>query len=191
LKLTFATDDMGVARGTIFFGQGTPPPPATDPNVGYPADFLDQTRANGYGSNEGWVYIADGYGYAFEAGSFEAQRLQFTVSLAQLWSDWCALQASPGPGFGPCFTTTSGARGSTLSADLQVCTVTNYDHTQDLVVDCSKLLMCDGFDICMCTTSGCGTGNAGAAFDLFMTGTTMSGSVRMARGTYDVHFVKD
>ena len=36
IRLAFAIDSYGQVAGMVFFGDGPPPPPATDPNVGYP-----------------------------------------------------------------------------------------------------------------------------------------------------------
>jgi len=88
LNLTFSTNAQGVAVGTILFGQGVPPPPATDPTVGYPPDFLAQATADRTLADSPWFYIAEGYAYTFDGGMLEGQRLQFTVNLSQLWSDW-------------------------------------------------------------------------------------------------------
>src|SRR5580765_3262633 len=85
LKLTFSTSAQGVAAGAMLFGQGVPPPPATDPTVGYPPDFVSHAAENGALINFSWFYIAEGYAYMFDAGTLEGQRLQFKVNLARLW----------------------------------------------------------------------------------------------------------
>jgi len=189
IKLTFSTDDHGNAVGTIVFGQGVPPAPATDPNVGYPLAFLPAAQTM---SIDG-VYVSEGFDYTFDAGKLDGQRLQLTANLAQLWSGWCALQVSPGPGFGPCFTTSSGRLGATELAGLQTCSVTNYDPAQDLQVDCGKLLLCTDERVCSCTTASCDVNRVDAVFDLFLTGKTMSGSVKTPFRTgpvHNVHFVE-
>jgi hypothetical protein len=136
LKLTFSTDDHGVAVGAVVFGQGTPPAPATNPDVGYPPDFLQAARDHRIDA----IYLAEGYSYAFDAGKLDGQRLQFSANLAQLWSGWCALQTSPAPGYGPCFLILSGQGGGFQSADLSMCTVNNFGGTgQELQVDCGKI----------------------------------------------------
>jgi hypothetical protein len=192
LKLTFSADDHGVALGTIVFGEGTPPAPATDPNVGYPPDLVAALLLQSPFTTGETIDIAEGYAYTFDAGTFDGHRLQFTANLAQLWSGWCALQVSPGPGFGPCYTTESGRLGLTEDLQARMCTVTNYDPSQDLQVDCGKLLLCTG-DECSCSTSGCTLNHIDAVFDLFVTGTTISGSVQapLGAGNLNVHFVKN
>jgi hypothetical protein len=191
LKLTVSTDEQGVATGAIVFGQGTPPPPVVDPTVGYPPDFVAQALKHGGAvPTSSWFYMAEGYAYPID-GTLDAEHLQFRANLAQLWSDWCVLQQPPGLDFGPCFTVPSGRqRGSSYSADLQTCSVTNY--VEELPVDCGRLLLCGpGGSVCSCTTSACSPGTAAALFDVFVTEGTMSGSVNSWFGRYNVHFVAD
>jgi hypothetical protein len=140
LKLTVSADDQGVATGAIVLGQGVPPPPVTDPTVGYPPDFVAQVVKNGATTNLDYFYIAEGYAYPID-GTLEGLHLQFTADLEKLWSDWCVLQTPPGLNFGPCFALPSGTQyGATLSANLQTCSVTNY--VEELPVDCGRLLLC-------------------------------------------------
>jgi hypothetical protein len=194
IKLTFSTDDHGAAAGAIVLGQGTPPAPATNPDVGYPPDFLHAAQTM---SIDG-IYIAEGYAYAFDGGTFDGQRLQFKADLAQLWSGWCALQVSPAAGYGPCFLILSGQGGAIVSADLSMCTVNNpFGPGPMLQPDCGKWLLCQGGDgsVCSCTTSGCEANSSmNAVFDLFVTGKTMSGSVQAPFGrnnVMNVHFVEN
>jgi hypothetical protein len=76
IVLKFAADANGVVAGSIVFGMGTPPPPATDPNVGYPSNLLADANTRGPGLAIGFV----AEGYAFDGGSFDGHRLRFTVS---------------------------------------------------------------------------------------------------------------
>jgi len=173
------------------FGQGTPPAPATDPTVGYPSDFVAQALKHGGASPvSNWFYMAEGYAYPID-GRLDAEHLQFSAKLAQLWSDWCVLQQPPGLDFGPCFTAPSGrGYGASYSADLQTCSVTNY--VEELPVDCGRFLLCKaGTSVCSCTASACSPGTGAAIFDVFVTNGTMSGSVESWFGRYNVHFVED
>jgi len=196
IKLTFSTDDHGAVVGAIVLGQGTPPAPATNPDVGYPPDFLHAAQTM---SIDG-IYISEGYAYPFDRGTFDGQRLQFKADLAQLWSGWCALQVSPAAGYGPCFMILSGQGGSIVSADLSMCTVTNpFGPGPMLQPDCGEWLLCQGDDrsrsVCSCTASGCAANSSmNAVFDLFMTSKTMSGSVQAPFGrskVMNVHFVEN
>jgi hypothetical protein len=66
IALEFATDAKGIVAGTIIFGMGTPPPPASDPNVGYPSNLLAGSFAFGPGLGNG--YVTEGSSYSFNGG---------------------------------------------------------------------------------------------------------------------------
>jgi hypothetical protein len=184
LVLTFATDANGIAKGTVVLGMGTPPPPATDPNVGYPPDLLSQIFGAGPGSAR--EYVAEGYPYVFDGGSFDAHRLRFAVDTSQLWAGWCALQTPASDGSGQCLPNW----GATFSTSM--CALIDPNTQANVPVDCGKLSLCWGpTSTCNCSPSGCGLSTAklgGADFDIFLTGDTASGS---ATSLGNVHFVKN
>jgi hypothetical protein len=192
LKLTFATDSKGVAVGTIVFGQGTPPAKATDPNVGYPPDLVSSSQPKGPGVALGpgvaQQYVAEGFPYPFDDGALAAHRLQFKANLSQLWASWCALQTPPVDGSSGCVPNWGGGEDSTG------CFLQNPQTKANVKVDCGKLFLCMIASPCECGATGCGvtTQNVAiAAFDVFLSGDTASGSVQATFGNNNVHFVKD
>jgi len=178
IRFTFATDPTGQVVGTVLFGNGTPPAPATDPNVAYPPEF----SANG-------VFIPygiEGFAYSMANGKLSSSRLQFTVQSYELWSGWCALQ-TPGYDGGMCLPNwnSSCANGK--------CTLTNPANGQKLTnVNPDILTLCLMIEVCLCSTTTCGANLSGypTSFDLTLSGTDASGSVAGAFGG-NVHFTKD
>jgi hypothetical protein len=191
LKLTFATDANGIAKGTIVFGEGTPPPPATDPNIGYPPDW--EARATKSGTDplfSAFMYLAEGFSYAFDGGTLDAHRLRFVVDTNQLWSGWCALQKPATDPSSSCFPLQGGSFGDTG------CWQTNPVTGQMVKEDCGKYYLCIG-PPCSCSDTACGLDAdrpSNQSFDVFISGDTLSGSVTgggFNSGGNNVHFVKD
>jgi hypothetical protein len=189
LALEFAVDANGVAAGTIVFGKGTPPPPATDPNVGYPPDLFAFGGLT-LGPSARTLYVAEGYRYAFDRGSFDGHRLRFGVDMWQLWAGWCALQTPASDGSGGCLPNWS----STFDSAANKCSQTNPQTKKEVPVDCGKLSLCGiGPGVCSCTSAGCGpsTPSNVSTFDVFVTSDTASGSVQGSPlGAGNVHFLK-
>jgi hypothetical protein len=181
IRFTFATDSTGRVAGTAFLGNGTPPAPATDPNVAYPPEFI---------ANGGFIpYWVEGFAYSMADGKLSSSRLQFTVQSYELWSGWCALQ-TPGDDGGMCLPSwnSSCANGK--------CTLTNPANGQELTnVDPDILSLCLLDEVCLCSTTTCGANLPGfgstASFDLSLSGTAASGSVAGTFGDHNVHFTKD
>lgn len=179
IKLTFASDANGVVAGTVVFGEGSPPPPATDPDVGYPAGV----GSDGAGGAPGTVPF-EGYPYTFDGGTLDAHRLRFTVNLSQLWAGWCALQTQASDGSSGCVPNWSSV------SDGHSCWLIDPKTDTKVAYDCGKVMLCSPVGQCSCTASGCTftqTGTLWATFDVFSSGDTMSGS---ALGV-NVHFVRD
>jgi hypothetical protein len=190
IVLKFATDAKGVVAGSIIFGMGTPPPPATDPNVGYPSNLLADANTRGPGLAIG--FVAEGYSYAFDGGSFDVHRLRFTVSFTQLWTGWCALQTPASDGSGWCLP----SWGSMSNRMANTCAQLDPKTKQAVPVECGKLFLCASPSaVCACGANTCdvSTGSIDAAmFDVFLTDGTGSGSASQSIwGTNNVHFVKN
>jgi hypothetical protein len=192
ILLKFATDARGVVAGSVVFGVGTPPPPATDPNVGYPSNLLADANTDGPGLAIG--YVAEGYSYAFDGGSFDGHRLRFTVNFTQLWAGWCALQTPASDGSGWCL-----PNWGTMSNPMaNMCAQFDPKTKQAVPVDCGKLFLCDSpTAVCACGANTCGvsTGSFDAAmFDVFLIladGTGSGSASQSSWGTNNVHFVKN
>jgi hypothetical protein len=175
IKLTFATDADGQIAGQVVFGAGTPPPPATDPNVGYPPSLMFGQKFT----------VAEGFPYTIGHGTLSSQRLRFTVPTWQLWTQWCALQ-TPAPG-GMCAPNWSGMKIG------DVCSQKNPATGQSVAIDCEKLFLCNMTQTCTCTAQACSV-NAlgdGVPFDVFLTGDSASGSINFAGNDRNVHFTRD
>ena len=78
---------------TVTYGQGTPPPPPTDPSVGYPP-------GTDWGQNDR-TWLIEGYPFAVTHPSFDGTRLQIQTLSTEPWKGWCELQTPTGAGY-PC-----------------------------------------------------------------------------------------
>jgi hypothetical protein len=190
IALEFAVDAKGVVAGSIILGMGTPPPPATDPNVGYPSNLL--AGAFTFGPGLGTGYVAEGYSYAFDGGSFDGHRLRFTVNVKQLWAGWCSLQTPASDGSGWCLPNW----GTMANPTANMCAQFDPKTNNAVPVDCGKLFLCGGPSaVCACGTKTCAVStasNGNATFDVFLTDSTASGSASQSFwGTNNVHFIKN
>jgi hypothetical protein len=188
IKFSFAYDPSGQVVGQVILGSGTPPPPATDPNVGYPPGY------NGFN-----VLFADAEGFPFSmvGGNFVFHRLRFAIEGTELWASWCALQTPPADGSDGCLPNFVSA---TVGEDSCSITTANGKTT---AVDCTKWYLCEGAvgfssaSVCLCTPTGCipRPGRNTISFDMFISDDTASGSVSGYLGTtgdtHNVHFTKD
>ncbi|MGB8296791.1 MAG: myxococcus cysteine-rich repeat containing protein [Polyangia bacterium] len=180
IRFTSTVDSSGQVMVTVFLGNGTPPPPATDPNVVYPPG-LDPLPTNiGY-----WV---EGFAYTMTSGTFQTQRLRFTINSYQLWSGWCALQ-TPINGSDMCIPSWGGA-----SCTQDQCALQNPATGQMILVDAGKFALCQAL-VCACSTTTCVYNtNSGttASFDLAVTGPAADGSVvGLVSDRANVHFTLD
>lgn len=185
IKLTFAEDASGIVAGTVVFGMGTPPPPATNPDVGYP-----EGTGKGLAAAMGGplMSIAEGYAYTFDGGTLDSasHRLRFTVQLAQLWAGWCALQTPPVDGSESCVPTWDHYQDTQFGCHFK----DPKTGTYSLRYDCDKVDLCSILDVCHCDAAGCGMNTNGTLtvyFDVFISGDTMSGSA----WDFNIHFVRD
>jgi hypothetical protein len=190
IALTFAIDAAGVVKGTVVFGMGTPPAPATDPNASYPPDLVQ----GGVVQNPiptALGYVAEGYSYAFDGGSFDGHRLRIDVNTAQLWTSWCALQTQAADGSSSCLPPWPAmGTSSTPKGAFDTCEIQNPQDQKWYSVTCVKLGLCSaGVSPCACTPAGCTTvaEGFGSSFDLFVEGTSASG----VWNRDNVHFVKN
>ena len=181
IRFTFATDSTGQVVGTAVLGSGSPPAPATDPNVEYPPGLTAQG-----GPGVAWV---QGFAYSMLDGSLTSNRLRFTLHDYELWSGWCALQ-TPMDDSGMCL-----PNGSATCTNGK-CTITSLANGQQITnVDSGKLVLCTADEVCLCSTTTCvanlwGIGPT-ASFDMVISGTDASGSTAGSFGDHNVHFTKD
>lgn len=130
--------------GSIVFGEDPPPPKATDPDVFYPPlkpeDYPDWQSIDGFPLN--------GFPYTLLDLRVEDGRLTASISMDELWLDWCALQPKtyewPYDG--------GGYLCSPSSADVD-------DHAGVTIESLAKADLCNfGWpenNICRCDQSAC------------------------------------
>jgi len=181
-RIVFADDQT--VTGTVFFGDGPPLPPPTDPSVGYPPS------ANGPAPN----LSPDGFAYTILGGADVGGHVTFSILMNQLWKQWCELE-TPVPlyasdvandtnpadlmGYG-CLPNASVAELHPDGGAAPVCQLQWSDGTS-MPVDCGKALLCrPPIDVCTCTQTSCtvdvkAPGNA--AFDLTLSGSSLDGRV--------------
>jgi hypothetical protein len=169
VTLTVVLGHNETLTATLVFGVLPPPPPATDPNVGYPpgADFaLDASSAPGASFDR----LYEGFPYTAELVSYDGTTLHLGVMLSEIWKTWCALQTA----FGPTYASNldAGVYGC-LPTDVSVeyippdkCALVTDDGGVT-PLDCGKSWLCSiGPQICTCSASGCES-TGGAPDDLF------------------------
>jgi hypothetical protein len=178
VKIAFASDSAGQVTGTVILGNGTPPSPATDPDVGYPPGFKTQQPVVVGAPN----YLAEGYAYPMHSATLVGQRLRFGVGLQDLWGGWCALQ-TPAPGSGSCLPNWGGLSSPTG------CSLTNPDTGAVVPVDCGKFNLCRLTMVCQCDASECQVRDVGVSmmFDISIDNDRADGSM----DTRNVHFTRD
>jgi len=191
IRLTLAVDAYRQVAGMVWLGNGPPPPPATDPDIGYPPE--PWVRSNQYGELSD--YWAEGFGYSMTNGTFSPDRLQFLIDNKELWSGWCALQpttwANDGGSFLPNWDSTSTA----LANGQPYCYQTNPANKQVVVRDCGKLALWSS-GACTCSTTSCGyqpsLSDSMAVFDLAVSNGTAAGTVyQLFSNIASVYFTQD
>jgi hypothetical protein len=148
IVLTFAKSTDGTYVAGIQFGEGPPPPPATDPSVGYPAGVTPATPPEKH-------FYAEGFDYTANSLTISDSTITFDINLFTLWKDWCSLEPvidwSPDlPGQFGCVSHwkwTSNPDGT--------CTETNPSTGELVPIDCGKLTLCLVDRVCLCKTGGC------------------------------------
>jgi hypothetical protein len=186
VKIAFTPDATGIVIGAVTLGSGTPPPPPTDPNVGYPPDLVNQGITAGPP-----MYIAEGYSYSMQSGTLSGRRLQFEVNLWELWTAWCAIE-TPVDNSGSCLPN----QGVMIDMPNKTCGQFNPATQAYVPVDCGKLMLCFGF-VCACdaATSSCTLSDMGRhlTFDVTITtdGSAADGSAGGLSIQNNVHFTKD
>ena len=188
IKFTSTVDSAGQVKVTVFLGNGTPPPPATDPNVGYPPGLATEGTMLDSASN----YWSEWFAYSMTSGTFQPQRLRFTINNYQLWSGWCALE-KPIDDSGLCLPFWGG--GGTTDGTNWQCYLQNPANGQNTVVDCGKDNLCVMSRVCACSTTACvydPSSGRTASFDVAVIGPAADGSVvGLISDRANVHFTLD
>jgi hypothetical protein len=92
MKLALQSD--GTVKGTVVLGNSPPPPPATDPDVGYPAHPPGATWLDWLLKYDEYTppFFQEGFSYSAQETTFDGVRLQIAIASGELWKDWCRLQ---------------------------------------------------------------------------------------------------
>jgi hypothetical protein len=172
------TDDGG---GTFEVGNAPPLPPATDPEVGYPA-WVDVRT--GYPDSEPY----EGFVYALQNASLTSIRLVFSVNPNQVWAGWCAMQTPAfvplGPGAYDCLPYGAGGYDQTG------CYFGTPTDRQP--VDCGKLALCGQIaqqHVCACDACACRSADGGWTVDLVRNGDRLDGTLQSPAG-YTIHLAE-
>jgi hypothetical protein len=169
--------------GSITFGVGPLPPPATDPDVGYPPGAsLDRNSI-------AWYAPYEGFNYRLADATVIGNDMRFTIRGYEVWKSWCVLQTSyPSEGDAayrcrqqgtPASSTESGADGGTE------CFIVDT-FGQSHMIDCDKMNLCGGVggsdSVCDCNATGCNAHASRRLHDLNVQfdGNQMKGYVHFA-----------
>jgi hypothetical protein len=157
-------------QGIVVFGdKQVLPPVATDPDVGYPVpdDALDSLCRQNHASA--------GYPYAVRDGHVAPDgRVEFRVSVVELYAEWCALQTSYLVGRASGGTANGYTCNPPLGGDdLFLCWMT----PEQCPIPSTKFETCNGSDTtCVCYQDGCYANlNRAYRFRLQVMGQTMVG----------------
>lgn len=166
----------GVLTGVVIFGEGAPPPPVTDPSVGYPPGAGDARFGR----------VHEGFRYRIREATVTSSRVLVTIDLGEVWEVWCQLQTPYPLDEGAESFWCAPNYGSGSSDD--GCVLLAPDGPQ--VVDCGWLSLCQG-STCQCTAAGCvaNTGNT-LRFDFSIAGDRGDGSVRIG-DLYNIHLTRE
>ncbi len=195
MTLTFAA--AGTVTGTIFFGDGPPLAPPTDPSVGYPPGFRDQ------GSTLPASALLEGFDFTILDGTYTAPRLQLGFDPGQLWTKWCELQTSypycncPNGSDGGCPSGSSYAclPNSATGQSGFTCNYTPCGDSMPMPIDCGRLALCDMQVVaCTCTATGCTVpvpAVGGITFDMQLNAGALDGSeTGISSSVLNVHLTK-
>jgi hypothetical protein len=188
LTVTVAADAQGNTVGTITLGHGTPPAPATNPNIGYPPSL--EMNSLGIGVlGDALDFYAEGYPYTFDQGALTSQRLKVTAKLNQLWAGWCSIETEAGDS-GTCLPNTGGM----ASGQGDACAYGDPNNPGKYIpVDCGKFALCGLASVCTCTASGCTLNSSmgsDVSLDIAINGGTANGSLEGPFGNQTVQLTK-
>lgn len=155
-----------------------PPPPATDPDIGYPPELkaMDQHMLR--------VNILPRFDYRIFDGRVEGQRFSFWITNNDLWRDWCALQ-TPYP------VENDGRLEYYCLPDPKPFDLSDVPYPEDR--SGKEILCAYNNSVCACDADACGIDFRGSvrSFDLVVNGNVIQGTfVTDALDTIPVIFVR-
>jgi hypothetical protein len=174
VRLSVRAEEGGAGGyvGELTWGTGEPPPPATDPNAPYPPGFMG--GAAGSSGGQRWP----GFPYTIVRGAGCDTAFRVSVSNAQTWETWCAIQTPiDGGEYGwGCMLRTGSYGGNNMTCQVQ-------DQQGNVVAEYPawRCELCGFFNpVCECSQSGC-TYNHEATFSVDLT-LSQSGGVDVLSG---------
>jgi hypothetical protein len=173
LSMDFVQQPDGTVTGTVTFGDAPAPPPATDPNAGYPPNS---------GSMPLTPASIEGFPYSATHVSFDGPRVRLGISTLELWKGWCGLQTSAdlmiqsSDGH-----VTYGCEPRGYGTDLSsgLCyTNRSPDGGTSQPVDCGKAALCS-YQTCDCTATSCTIDRStpDITFDMQLAGSRLDGTI--------------
>jgi hypothetical protein len=154
LRLSIREGNGGAAGfvGELVWGEGEPPPPATDPDAPYPPGA--DPGGMGWAGSVG-VQRSSGFPYTVVRGAGCDAQVRVSVSAAELYDSWCALQTpidNGELGWG-CMIKTYGG-----SSDGVTCTVGDQSGDPIATYPMWRCELCGflGPNVCACNEEGCG-----------------------------------
>jgi hypothetical protein len=174
VAVTFAVLADGTIGGTVTFGSGSPPLPATSAAEAYPpgSDVLPSVPF----PFEGFAYTAIGL-------SFDGTRLRLGIVQRELWQSWCALQTSysGAPGApSDCFCLPNWSSMGSTDPNSSACWLTDPNTGDEVQVSCAQTGSCLIYPVCdQCVAGGCSVdmSHPDATIDVRLASGQFSGSV--------------
>jgi hypothetical protein len=180
--------------GSITYGVAPHPPPATNPDVGYPPGVdIHQLR-----STAAWHAPYEGFNYRLMNATVQGNSIRFHTLPREVWKSWCVLQSSYLSIHGHHRCIPNGMEATSREADGGAeCAV--VDGSSRTVVDCDKMLLCGGTSVfesvCQCNAVGCNaSGQAWTFRDLtaVFDGVAMKGNLQIEGGrAYEIELTRN
>jgi len=164
-------EDSDSAFGFVIFGEGEPPPPVKDPDVGYPPednreDLLCRQRS----PSEGFAYTI------LEGHISKNGRFRFRIAVTELYEPWCALQ-TVGNGMSGFSCRPELSNDEWAACSYQSGDISSPDDTE-CPLDYGKFWLCEEWGPCICMEDGCSVNmNRTLLFDLMIEGAEIEGVI--------------
>ena len=193
LLLVISGANESALCGSVTFGMGTPPAPATDPDAAYPpAQFPYNILAVG---KEPGRY--EGFPFTLVDGKVTLPVVQFRMTVNEIWKGWCELQTPyPWEDAGSPDAFSCMPNEEVQFTEGQGCWFRLPDGGQ-LPIACGKTALCGGQKSCSCTAAGCKGRTIQAElehgdlqFDLNLDGNALDGNYAGGAGRGNVRFTR-
>jgi hypothetical protein len=131
------------AFGVVVFGEGEPPTPAQDPDIGY----LSEDDSFGEQCHDG--FPTEGFPYTILEGYVnDNSRFHFRIGVVEVYQSWCTLQTSY---YSEYDATQYRCLPNLNREEERAC----QDENAECPVDYHKFRLCGMFGPCICSQDGC------------------------------------